>query len=208
MKENKKPKGLLVISIIFITLGTVLVLLSFHKEVLDDKYKVIETKNYSTNKTNLSNGQIQVIQNIKYQGKGVFKIIFNTYSKSNTNEKVIKENTNLTITDNITEDYKVLDKIFINNNKYKIENNEVKNTDDISVQNKNNNIEITIPNKLATKENEITIFIELKSREKNHKLYTNKDCYFSINPNSDNSYYTKDGNQSYIVYGKGYIELK
>lgn len=209
MKRNVLKKLLLILGIFLILIGIILLYFSLSKEVIEDNYVIEEFKGYTSSLNNLEKGQIEVIQNIVYQGKGTFKVTFTNYANKNT-DKIVKDDTKLIISDYINSDYELLNQIVINNTNYSFKNNTFKDKDNIEINyNKYDKlIEISIPNNLIKEENNVSIFMKIKNHDVGYKHYTNKDCYFSIDPDLSNEYYTKSGIQSYIIYGKGYITLK
>lgn len=207
MKRTKKSIFLLALGIILIIIGGILTYFSLSSEVLDNDYVIDQIEEFTSSENSLTKGQVEVVQNILYQGEGTFKIEFINRAKE-SNNKILKDNSNLIINDDISKDYHILNKIIINDKEYSFKSNEYTSQEKIKIKNDDNNLTITIPSNIILTENKIAIFVKLIGRDKNKNLYTNKDSYYSIEPNNENDFYAKSGKQSYIIYGKGSITLK
>lgn len=208
MRKNKLKLPIFFLGVTLIFIGIFLLVMSFKKEILDGSYIVDEVKNYESSFSSLSMGEVSVIQNIIYQGNGVFKVSFqNKLKKFSDNTDVLNDRSKLVITDNISHDYNILSDAVINGEKVSFDKGIVF-LDGIKASTSSNVLKIEIDNKLVFKENLISIYVKLNNIDNSKKHLTNDDCYYSFSPSSKNSFYNKTGFQSYIIDGYGYIEIK
>lgn len=201
-------KFLFFLSILFIITGITLIVFSYKYEILDEKYLIVEHGEYRNKESNsLSNGEVKVTGNTKYIKDGIFKVTFNSHASKNNGKKVLDDDSNLVITDNLGEGYELYQKeIVINEKEYNYSENIIS-KDNIKFSLREDEVSIQVPAKLVNKNNTITFYIRLSSRNLNKIYETTKDSYYSFTPSSENTFYEKTGSQSYIINGSGYIKL-
>ena len=199
-------KLLFMLGIVFVVLGIVLIVLSFKHEVLDEKYVVSEFTNYKATKISLARGQINVLKDITYVKDGRYMITYRNYFNTEQTE-VFNPEATFSIVDMFGDGYVLEeDSITINAKKFTI-NNRADITDRPIVSYYNNTLDIKFPATFAKKNNTVTVYIKLTSRDINKKLYVSKESYFAFTPSVHNSYYQKKATQSYIIEGSAYIKL-
>ncbi|MGM9879334.1 MAG: hypothetical protein ACI31R_04845 [Bacilli bacterium] len=210
MKLNLLMKSLCIFGFAFIIIGIVFVILSFNREILDDKYIIKKVTEYtSSNNKKLANGEMNALKDIEYIGNGSYKVTYTNYAKKNSNKNLIEDGSCFYITDMLGKGYELSStKIKINNKDYKLEDNIISSNEGINISYENNVINIEIPNTLLFTKNTIEVYIKLVERDVNTKYYTSQEAYYSFIPSIDNDFYNKKTMQSYVIDGFGYIELE
>lgn len=197
-----------ILGVLFIIIGSVLVVLSFKNETIGDKYHIKEATNYQSKKSSIEKGEIIVTKDIKYISNGEYQIIYKNYMKKSNNISLLEEGSNFTITDILGDDYALVkNKIYINDKLVKLENNQII-TENYDVVYNNNTFEVSFPSSNAERENTVKINVKLTGNKPNVKYAVSKDSYYSLTPSSNNDFYNKKSMQSYIIEGNSYIVLK
>lgn len=212
MKEMKRKKTiyiklLFIVGFISILTGSILAILSFQKETLDNKYKIDKFTIYSSTNKSLDQGEMYVTKDIKYVSGGIYKLIYKTHINSTNVYSLLRENSSFNITDILGDSYQLLtDRITINDLPIRVtEPNNSANS--LKVTYYNNTIDISIPSSNINNSYEIETYIKLKSRETNKKHITTKEAYYSFTPSMQNDKYYKKSAQSYVIDGSAYIVL-
>ncbi len=213
MSENKKDISKLIKTIFFsgialILIGSVLIVFSFQKETLDNKYKVEKQTSYNSSTKHLSKGEIYVTKDIKYISNGTYKITYKTHYNNNKNiNSILAKDTLFSITDTISDKYKLIENsILVNDKPMKAKIRNMSN-ESINVTYYENLFNIDIPSSMFTTPYTVEMKIKLDSREINTKLVTNGESYYSFTPSAENDFYNKKSMQSYIINGSAYIIL-
>ena len=208
-KNNKNKniyayiKSVLIISITLILVGSVFIAFSLRKEVLDNKYKIAKVTTYNSSVKKLSPGELYVTKDIDYTSNGIYRITYRV-KYNGKNATILKNKTNFEITDVIGSGYKLLtDNVLYNKERV---NNFRK--QGIFTNYRNNTFNIIIPATKLDKSCIIQVYVKLESRRLNIKHYISKEAYFTFVPNDNNNFYVKNGPQSYIIVGNGYIVLE
>lgn len=201
-------KFILLLGLLCIFFGIFLILYSFKYEIIDDKYLVIDySESLVKSEPKLDAGEVVVTGETKYIRDGVFRVTFINYAEKIGKSSILKEDTDLTITDNLGEGYELYDKGIVINGKVYNTLTSVLSSEKIRFEYKDNSVMIVIPNVLINTNNNISFYIKLKDRNLNIKYDTTLDSYYSFEPSDENDFYEKKGYQSYVVNGEGYIKL-
>lgn len=206
---NKKGIYLtFVLGIILIISGTIFSVSYFKHEVLDNKYYVTKVTEYKDKKRTLNKGEIIVTKNISYIKNGMYKIVYKNVFKQNDNKKLLEEDSKFLIVDVLGDEYVLLkDKIIVNKKTYSLNTTKLI-TPSFDIRYENNEFEISMPSKLASKKNTIEIYVKLVGRNPGKKYNVSKDSYYSLTPHKENNFYKKNNMHSYIIEGKCLIILK
>ena len=212
MSENIKDISKLIKTIFFsgialILIGSVLIVFSFQKETLDNKYKVEKQTSYNSSTKHLSKGEIYVTKDIKYMSNGTYKITYKTHYNNKNINSILAKKTLFSITDTISDKYKLIENsILVNDKPMKVTIRNMSN-DSINITYYENLFNIDIPSSMFTTPYTVEMKIKLDSRETNTKLVTNKESYYSFTPSEENDFYNKKSMQSYIINGSAYMIL-
>ncbi len=212
MSSDKKSISKLIKTIFFsgialIIIGSVLIMFSFQKETLDDKYKIEEHTSYNSSTKHLSEGELYVTKDIEYVSQGVYKITYKTHYNNKNINSLLEKDTVFSITDTISDKYKLIENsVLVNNKPTKVT---IRNRDNesINVTYYENLFNVDIASSMLTKKYTIEMKIKLDSRETNTKLITNTESYYTFIPSGTNDFYNKKAMQSYIIKGSAYIIL-
>ena len=209
MKLSLLKKSLCIFGLAFVIIGIVFVILSFNREILDDKYIIKTVTEYtSSNKKKLANGEMNASKNIEYIENGIYKVTYTNYAKESNGKKLIEDNSYFYITDMLGKGYELdTTKVKINNKKLNLEDNTFFSSGGINMSYENNVVNIEIPSTMLFNKNTIEIYIKLVGRDIGVKYPTSQETYFSFIPSIDNDFYNKKTAQSYVIDGYSYIEL-
>ena len=210
-KKLSRPIKILFCSgLFFLVLGSILVLLSFQNEVLDNRYIITDIKEHiSKPLTDLSPGEIRATVSTEYQKQGIYKLVFTNYTNAKDTKNIIQKDSYFSIIDIIGNGYQLnTKKIIINDKLYKLKTDTLTSDEGIVLQYAENVLYIDIPENLILKPQHIEVYISLKSRDSYVEYKTTQDTYFNLTPSSDNDFYQKKDSQSYMMDGYGYIKLK
>lgn len=197
-----------IIGLILAISGIFLTICSFKHEVLDDKYIVKEATSYTSENRELKKGEVNVLKEVNYVGKGMYKIIYKINYNTEDIDLLFSNKSDFSIVDDIGDSYKLAkDEIMINKNPVKLYSSRTI-TSDYKLSYTDNTFEIVFPIEKIRNYKTITIYIELKDKEVNKKHYTSNESYYSFIPNATNNFYTKKTIQSYVIDGYGYILLE
>ena len=210
-KNHYLPKKIFFpIGSVFIIIGIALIILSFNHEILDDKYIVKDVTEYTSDiNKSLKKGEMVAFKNTKYMGKGIYEITYLNHARAFGKKKLVDQGTYFNITDMFGNGYE-LDKsnIVINDNSYKLGNDEFESKEGINVSYQNNVLDIGIPSDRILKDNVIIISLKLVGRDSGVKYITSQDAYYSFVPSVENDFYGKKNSQAYVIDGFGYIKLE
>ena len=209
MKLSLLKKSLCIFGLAFVIIGIVFVILSFNREILDDKYIIKTVTEYtSSNNKKLAKGEMNASKNTEYIEKGIYKVTYTNYAKESNGKKLIEDNSYFYITDMLGKGYELdTTKVKINNKKLNLEDNTFFSSGGINMSYENNVVNIEIPSTMLFNKNTIEIYIKLVGRDIGVKYPTSQETYFSFIPSIDNDFYNKKTVQSYVIDGYSYIEL-
>ena len=100
-KKLSRPIKILFCSgLFFLVLGSILVLLSFQNEVLDNRYIITDIKEHiSKPLTDLSPGEIRATVSTEYQKQGIYKLVFTNYTNAKDTKNIIQKDSYFSIID-------------------------------------------------------------------------------------------------------------
>lgn len=203
-------KILLILGLVFIVVGIVLLCFSLRHEVLSDGYIITDVKErIFKGDLHLSKGEIRAVKSTDYIGKGTYKLTYENYFKELDKGDLLAKGTYFSIIDVIGRGYHIdANKIEVNGKNYVFESLVIRTDEGILIEYTDRTLFIEIPDQLASKKNNIVVYITLKEREEFFEYVTTEDCYFNLLPNVNNDFYAKKSSQSYMIDGYGYIKLK